>query len=400
MKKIIAKQKLEKGQVIPLVVVMLFAIIGMTALILDGGSVLSNRRTAQAAADAGALAGAKRACSGHSDGVVVGETYALNNGATTARATVNGTEVTVHTTVENPSYFAKIFGAETLQASAEATAGCYGVSGKAVMPMVVECRERALGQEEIPFPEYYGCQMQTLSWDILEPLLNGEVSSVVIDGVVYHLDGTNIVDNTGKPPGQIYVLGGNDKALTYDLGGGEVKTWRGDRGWVYLDVNKSAKDSILEGPQPNNNLNAHTWLTGDSGNMASNYGWMKSDFVGEVVLVPLYNYVCVNGPSDENHYCVTEAHASPWPSGEDDFSKMDKVNKTNYHIVAFQPFYITCISKNGKPMCPGLDLSIEIGEMKKDSVIEGFFLSDYPVSPDSSQGCDINLGNCTISLSN
>jgi hypothetical protein len=385
---------------------MLFAIIGMTALILDGGSVLSNRRTAQAAADAGALAGAKRACSGHSDGKVVAETYAYNNGATTANAFVSGTEVTVHTTVENPPYFAKIFGAETLEAGAEATAGCYGVSGKAVMPMVVECRERAVGQEEIPFPEHYGCQMQTLSWDLLEPLLTGGINSIVIDGVEYHLDGTNIVDNTGKPPGLIYTLGGNDKVLTYDLSGGEAKTWGGDRGWVYLDVGKQPKDAIAEGPHANNNLNPHTWLTGDSGNMASNYGKMK-DFVGEVVMVPLYNYVCIKGPTDENHYCVTEAHASPWPSGEDDFSKMDKTNKTNFHIITFQPFYITCIAKNGKPIspgvksCPGLELALELGVLdKKDSVIEGFFLSDYPVTPDSTNGCDINLGNCTISLSN
>jgi hypothetical protein len=248
--------------------------------------------------------------------------------------------------------------------------------------------------------------MQTLSWDILEPLLNGEVNFIVIDGVEYHMDGTNIIDNNGKPPDLIYTIGGNNKVLTYDMGGGEVKIWRGDRGWVYLDVGKQAKDTINEGPHPNNSLNPHTWLTGDSGNIAANYGKMD-DFVGEVVLVPLYNYVCVNGPTDENHYCVTEAHASPWPSGEDDFSKMDKVNKTNYHIVTFQPFYITCIAENGKPIipgvksCPGLELALELGVLDKmDSVIEGFFLSDYPVSPDSSQGCDINLGNCTISLSN
>ncbi len=267
--------------------------------------------------------------------------------------------------------------------------------------MVVECRERALGQEEIPFPDHYDCQMQTLSWDLLEPLLNGEVGSIVINGVNYHLDGTDVVDNTGKPPGEIYVLGGNDKVLTYNLNGGEAQTWGGNRGWVYLDQGMQAKDVIGQGPNANYNLNAHTWLTGDSGNMSSNYGKMKTEFVGQVVLVPLYNYVCSKGPTGENHSCVAEAHASPWPSGEDDFSKMDKTNKANYHIVTFQPFYITCISKNGKPMCPGMDLAMDLDIMdKKDSVIEGFFLSDYPVTPDSSNGCDINLGNCIISLSN
>jgi len=369
MKKYFAEHTLEKGQVIPLVVVMLFAILGMTALILDGGSVLSNRRTAQAAADAGALAGAKRVCYGNLDGKVVAETYAYNNGATSANATVVGTEVTVNAVVENGSFFAKIFGVETLEASAEATAGCYGgVSDKAVLPMAVECRARALGQEEIPFPEEYDCQMQTLSWDLLEPLLNGEVSFVVIDGVEFYLDGTSIVDSAGKPPGLIYTLGGNDKVLTYDLSAGEVKTWGGDRGWVYLidQVGNEIKPKNIE--EGLDYFNPPAWLKGKSGVTNSLYDDMKK-FVGEVVLVPLYDSYNPNG-------------------------------NENYHIVTFQPFYITCIAKNKKPECPGRELAADLGLFdEKDSVIEGFFLSDY-LSPDSSQGCDINLGNCTISLSN
>ncbi|MBE0698523.1 MAG: hypothetical protein IH586_16525 [Anaerolineaceae bacterium] len=58
MKKYHINNMLEKGQVIPLVIVMFLVIIGMVALIIDGAAVMSNRRTAQAAADAGALAGA------------------------------------------------------------------------------------------------------------------------------------------------------------------------------------------------------------------------------------------------------------------------------------------------------------------------------------------------------
>ena len=76
MKKFLIKNKLETGQVIPLVVLMIFVIIGMVALILDGGSIMSNRRTAQAAADAGALAGAQRVCLGKSDAKSVAEYYA------------------------------------------------------------------------------------------------------------------------------------------------------------------------------------------------------------------------------------------------------------------------------------------------------------------------------------
>ena len=56
MKGLFSKQRLESGQVIPLVVIMMVAILGMVALVLDGGSLMSDRRTAQAAADAGAIA--------------------------------------------------------------------------------------------------------------------------------------------------------------------------------------------------------------------------------------------------------------------------------------------------------------------------------------------------------
>jgi len=117
-------------------------------------------------------------------------------------------------------------------------------------------------------------------------------------------------------------------------------------------------------------------------------------------LVPVYNYVCDGDPRVDT-YCVTEAHASPpWPpfSGEDDFSEI-RNSKVNYHIIAFEPFYISCIDEKGN--CPGFQLaqSLSGGELENSPVIEGFFLSDYPVSPDSSQLCDINLGNCTISLS-
>jgi hypothetical protein len=409
MKKTIANHKLEKGQVIPLVVVMLFAIIGMTALILDGGSVLSNRRTAQAAADAGALAGAKRACSGHSDGIVVGEAYALNNGATTANATVSGTEVTVQTTVENPSFFAKIFGVETLQASAEATAGCYGVSGKSVVPLTWYCRARSVGG---PYPEEYGCQIQTLSWDLMEPILAGDATSVVIsdyDGIerTYLKKGFNILDSEDRPPEQIYIIADSDKVcvedggdLLCDLDGDGKKDIQlgGDRGWIYLTADTSNIGNwVDQGPHPDITLKSHIWLSGKSGVATSVYIKMvSSGFVGEVVLVPVFNYVCDGDPRVDTS-CVAEAHASPpWPpfSGEDDFSQI-KFGSDNYHIIAFEPFYITCIDKKGD--CPGAELAGIDGD---GPVVEGFFLSDYPVSPDSGQGCDINLGNCTISLSN
>ncbi|MFH1446711.1 MAG: pilus assembly protein TadG-related protein, partial [Chloroflexota bacterium] len=262
MKKFLIKYKLEKGQMIPLVVLMLFVIIGMVALILDGGSIMSNRRTAQAAADAGALAGAQRACLGKSDAKSVAEYYAITkNNATTAIATVVGTQVTVKTTVENSSFFAKFFGEFTLEASAEATAGCFGVRGVSPLPLAWNCRAPSVGGG--PFDPLYGCQIQTLSWNLIGPMVNPNwdppserktsVSISDYDGNIkdYFMSGTSIVDSAGIPPEQIYIIIDSDKiCLEDDLLNGVVRCdldgdgkkdiqLGGDRGWLYLTADTS-----------------------------------------------------------------------------------------------------------------------------------------------------------------
>lgn len=47
----------ENGQSIVLVLIMFFGLVAMLALVLDGGNMYTQRRVAQVAADAGALAG-------------------------------------------------------------------------------------------------------------------------------------------------------------------------------------------------------------------------------------------------------------------------------------------------------------------------------------------------------
>jgi len=416
MSKKTVRKGFEIGQVVPLIVLMLVAIISMVALVLDGGSIMSNRRTAQAAADAGALAGAQRACSGESDAKAVAESYAINNGATSAVATVVGTEVEVIATVENSSYFAGIFGVETLTATSEAVAGCYGVSGKSVVPLAWYCKAPTVGGD--PYPPEYGCQIQTISWDVIGSFIEGEVDEVDIEDfdhnvVTYYRysDGTSLVDSSGNPPEQIYIIMDADKIciedggdILCDLDGDGKKDVQvsGDRGWLYLTADTSSiGDWVDEGPHPDITLEPHIWLTGKSGVTASVYNKMiKSGFIGEVVLIPVFNYFCEGDPRTDTA-CVDGAHASPpWPefTGVDDFSQI-RNKKDNYHIIAFEPFYISCIDKKGD--CPGFQLAQALsgGELKDGPVIEGYFLSDMAVSPDSNQGCDINLGNCTISLS-
>src|SRR3990172_7333160 len=52
----------RQGQSLVIVTLLLFALMGMLALALDGGNGFFQRRRAQNAADAGALAGARELC--------------------------------------------------------------------------------------------------------------------------------------------------------------------------------------------------------------------------------------------------------------------------------------------------------------------------------------------------
>lgn len=401
MKKIQIKYHLEKGQVLPLVVLMFFVIIGMVALILDGGSIMSNRRTAQAAADAGALAGAQRACLGKTDAKTVAEDYAITrNNATSATATVFGKQVTVIASVEHPSFFAKIFGEQTLTASAEATAGCFGVSGKGAVPVGWLCLQN---NTEGHFDTAYGCQMQTLSWKLIGPLMDPNwnppserVASVSISDygggntINYIKSGTSIVDSvTGKiPPNQIYIIMDGAKICSDFL----------------CDFNKDGKNEI--NPEGNRGYldlityyKTHTWLSGKGG---TDKGFFKKEvgpFEGQVVMLPVYNYLCNGDP--QKPLCLAGGYDSPpWPifNGVDDYSAIHPGNKVNYHIIAFAPFYVSCADSKGN--CPGY-----IYAQTKDStlksnepILEGYFLTDVDVSIDSTENCAINLGNCTVSL--
>lgn len=413
------KIKHAAGQVVVVVVLMMVVILGIVALILDGGDIMVNRRTAQAAADAGAMAGAQRACAGFGDAATVADAYAVTNGATNTTIDVVGTSVTVTAEVENDSFFAGIFGAESLIASATASAGCYGVSGKSVVPLAWRCLPPdGMG----PFNPDYGCKMQTLSWpDELKPLLDGqtvEISNFLGTHTAnYYLNGTNIVDTLSStiPPEQIYIVITEDKICFEDSGdpndiicdidgdGKKDIKMGGDRGWLYLTVDTSnISDWVDDGPHPHITLEPHIWLSGKSGVETDVYIKMvSSGFQGEVVLIPIYNVICEDSPLVDTS-CVDAAHASPpWPvfSGVDDFSEM-KNQAPYYHIVAFAPFYVSCVSKLGD--CPGLQYAASMDPNLDDKtpVIEGFFISDFNVLPDLDQTCAFDIGNCTISLSN
>ncbi|MCJ7622736.1 MAG: Tad domain-containing protein [Anaerolineaceae bacterium] len=427
--------KLEKAQVLPIVVVALFVIIAFAALIIDGGSIMLNRRTAQASADAGAMAGARQLCyPTGADPLDVARSYALMNGAATANAQLDNGLVSVNTTVTNNSFFAKIFNENSLDAGAEAVSGCFSPDGNFLLPIAWSCRP-SLGNEG-PFDPGLDCKMMALDWvGLIKPLVDGTTSKIEIPGNDgdYEMDGDNIVNvYTRNVPSQIYLI--MDKivvgeetyckedldetdpnyavAIKCDLDGdgkNDIEAG-GNRGWLDLDNGGGgASDMIdwiingLDFP-----VSPHTWRSGQTGTVTSDFESIKDYRVGEVVLVPVFNALCDDTNPTANPACMEAAHAYPNPEEPLTWDIDDVGSAPKFHIIAFDPFYISCVHTFSYDYCPGYALAQEVNpdpsnpgkSLIPDNIpsVEGFFLSNAGFPLDLEVNCNLNLGNCVVSL--
>lgn len=146
----------ERGQAMVLTVIFLAALLGAVALVLDIGSWFREQRGAQSAADAAALAGAQALPESTGTSSALAADYLDKNegGAgefsfSTARM-ANDT-ITVKVTREAPAVFAKLFGIESVDVNAKATARA-GILGSAryAAPIAVDRRHPLLNCTPLP----------------------------------------------------------------------------------------------------------------------------------------------------------------------------------------------------------------------------------------------------------
>lgn len=427
------RKRLETGQVIPLVVLMLFAIIAMVALILDGGALLSNRRTAQAAADSGALAGAKILCNNNAAAETVTNTaiaYALKNKANEATANINSSLVVVNTNVTNDSFFAGIFGVDNLVSTAAAAAGCYSIDKAKVLPIAWSCRAPINGSDS------EDCEIQMLNWkNEFEPLLTGNPSQVNIHN--YGTVSTPMDLKKQMISKYIYVIMDSNKlesdliwtcadpTIPYDPASGLIDCdidndgtndvfGHGDRSWLDLDGG-------LEGPADTDDSNGakalknwingigvptlaiHTWLGGQTG-VATSIFQTVSKLSNPLVVIPVFNAICDSLPGD-NPACYATAHAGLDPEPQDNPVKVSPGATSYFHIVGFSAFYITCVDDGGGAnKCPGAKafiagLNIDKNNPPKLKTIEGYFIEGYPFEVGSPGTGGVDAGIHIISLS-
>lgn len=413
----------NKGQTLVLFAIGLLVLLGISALVIDGGNMYLDRRIAQTAADAGALAGAYEMCSG--GGNVAAVTTAIHyatdeNGATSATANIVGGDIQVNATVNQRSFIAQILGFNQITVPATAAANCFPPSiVDRVLPIAWSCRPPSVG---VP-SDSEDCQIQSLSWPTeMQPLLHGPYP-FVIDGEPYpiaskpNLEGKNgfLLQN------HIYVVMDTDKLaidlclppigkglLNCDLNGdgvSEVLAGGGDRSWLYLDYDLNNLKKYISG-EYTVAVEIHKWLPGKPGSDAASFGTLtkriddclaahKNGTQAElddcrVFVLPVFNTVCPKG--GDPAACELQAHQTfPLEPGQTEITPPGGFNNGSpyFHIVGFSEFYVSCVHKSGAINCPG-ENAAKID--KNIGTIEGYFIRGYPADASSGGSGGADLG--------
>jgi hypothetical protein len=397
-------KKTDSGQSLVLVAIMFFGFVVIAALIIDGGSLYLNRRNAQTAVDAAAMAGAYEKCimnGSFSDIQSVANGYAVNQNEATQIESVTISadgQVEVRARIDTPSFFSVVLGFDTNTAYAEASAGCFSPGKLAnLLPITWTCRPPAGGSVDDP------CNVQSIPspiFDVLRTFFNFN-NDLLDEG-----DGVSVSSYHDNLPGEgkiAYLVMDSDKfdpeidceelnpsgEINCDFNDDGVLEVNGgaNRGWLLLDGNGASdlKDIMLNGfPTP---ISIPQWFPGKNG--VSNSVFISANTIEmKVVLVPIFTAICddtkgANIPTN----CPTEYEVG-------DLIREGSGKGTYYRVAGFAPFVITCVSKGNPDICPAKTFS----NVKHNvSTIEGYFLSGYYAGDDIDPN-GFDLGVYTISL--
>lgn len=138
-------KRTQSGQAFVITILMITALLGMAALVLDVGSWFRAHRSLQATADAAALAGAQELPDAPGNANSLANDYAAKNQSGLTGVTVNLSQtyvpndtIRVHVTKPAEGFFSKVFGINSVDEGAGATARTAGMqSALYVAPIVV-----------------------------------------------------------------------------------------------------------------------------------------------------------------------------------------------------------------------------------------------------------------------
>ena len=385
---------LERAQIIPIVVVALLGLIAMAALLLDGGAIMLNRRGAQNAADAAALAGARIYCRHpNPDLNEVGTTinqYVTQNDATLINWSIDTSnvgvlpglkkgEVVVTAQVEHESFFARIFNQDNLPAVATAGAGCFPYGPSVVLPIAYPCYPPDINYTDVPGEtiESDDCSYHMLEWEYFEdiatgcgmpenPLL-GNLNPSDYPGAINCIN-TALFDAHKE---LIYVVVNEEKVcakdpanydptneIICDLVGGRSQLNSSARGWLNLSDNNSNTNVFRQWVDGTREveLSIHTWLAFMPGATSMPGFTALSDRLFDIVWIPVFNDTCVKSTDAEyplvggyptsSEQCWENAHVE-FPD-DDGVCKAYTPSEANAwaHVIGYAPFFPTCVRVN------------------------------------------------------
>jgi hypothetical protein len=395
----------SKGQVLIIVVLMLIGLLAMLALVLDGGNVYTHRRQMQAAADAGALAGARHLCGEDPQQSLAWNAawdYAVvRNDA--QDATIEFPEeglIEVTTNIEFDPFFVHIIGISDLSASAFAAARCAVPSYGSVMPIAWNCTPpEPEGEGEEP-PEGV-CDFAL--WDEdgpPEPLT--DYLYVFMDSISDDFDCIYPPNTTPYDSDSDWIEGTYD--CDWDDDGENDVFDASDRGWLDIDgiPNDGAndiRDKLIAacGGEGGEYIRDHTWVGGKPGGETASFLDVKEYCEGKEVIIPVFDATCGDPTNEPETVCVFDPeHFNP----PDEYVPRQGASYY-YHIVAFASFHITCVHASGsdsvneqmfpdppfekKSRCPGRNMAhLSAGQgfysIGTPLTIEGYLTDN--ISPD------------------
>jgi Flp pilus assembly protein TadG len=154
----ISRWRDEGGQAVVLSVVWMVVLLGMAGLVIDVGSWYRAQRNLQSDADAAALAGAQELPNDTGTAGVMAVTYAKKNGYTLTGsgiaftgARVPNDSITVKVKAPSPTFFTKLFGVNSVDIDAKATARSDEIGkAKYVAPITVNINHPLLSGQGCP----------------------------------------------------------------------------------------------------------------------------------------------------------------------------------------------------------------------------------------------------------
>lgn len=369
----------EKGQILVMVVVAITGLAAILALAFDGGMALMNRRNAQVAADAGALAGARFLCTGFpSTAANKAVQYAtVENAAQSAIATVLDDVITVETSITHRTFFAGILGIQQITSEAAAAARCFSTtSAVGALPVAWACRP--------PISEPGGtgsadgdCQMQSIT---TQELATRQGSDLDAFHATYYDDMYIIMDSSDVSDDFICIEpdGGLLQCDFSEPPDGENELLAGgDRSWLDIDGGGGGANELTEWMENgfSGEILIHTWLPKESGTEAATF-LAAATRVGDIVVIPVFDAYCDGYPTSTAN-CINIAHADGF-SGADIIVDSAGSSTLYFHITGFAAFYISCVDAGPNGPCPGHTRAVDYGAItNNEKTIEGYFIDDF-----------------------